>query len=175
METMQNLFQAALTQKIGWTLVHFVWQACAIGLLLAVLLKLLRNSSAHLRYLIACGGLALMVCAPVITLQTIHMPQNLTNSAVQPPADITETGFVTPVIADMPDIEIPQVSIPPAATPALPWQDRFTHVLEAALPYIVAGWLAGGLGLRLWYLGGWTQLQKFRRRMIHPVTPDLKS
>ncbi len=175
METMQNLFQAAITQKIGWTLVHFVWQACAIGLLLAVLLKLLHKSSAHLRYLIACGGLALMVCAPVITLQMIPMPQNHTAPAVQPPADITDSGFVTPVIADMPDIEVPPLPIPPAATPTLPWQDRFTHTLEAALPYIVAGWLAGVLGLSLWYLGGWTQLQKFRRRMIQPVSPDLKA
>lgn len=172
---MQNIFQAALTQKIGWTLVHFVWQAFAIGLLLAVLLKLLRNSSAHLRYLIACGGLALMVCAPVITLQMIPTPPNHTAPAVQPPADITETGFVTPVITDMPDIEIPPVSIAPAAAPALPWQDRFTHTLGAALPYIVAGWLAGVLGLSLWYLGGWTQLQKFRRRMIQPVSPELKA
>ncbi len=174
METMQNIFQAAITQKIGWTLVHFVWQAFAIALLLAVLLKLLRNSSAHLRYLIACGGLALMVCAPVITLQMIPTPENHPTPAVQPPADLSDTDAATPVITDMPDIEIPPVSIAPAAS-ALPWQDRFTHTLGAALPYIVAGWLAGVLGLSLWYLGGWTQLQKFRRRMIQPVSPELKA
>jgi hypothetical protein len=127
METMQNIFQAALTQKIGWTLVHFVWQAFAIALLLAILLKLLRKSSVHLRYLIACGGLALMVCAPVITLQMIDMPPNHSAPAAQPPADISDTGTVTPVITDMPDIDMPPVSIPPAATPTLPWQDRFTH------------------------------------------------
>ena len=41
METMQNIFQAEIIQTLGWTLLHFVWQGVAIGIALAIVLRLL--------------------------------------------------------------------------------------------------------------------------------------
>jgi beta-lactamase regulating signal transducer with metallopeptidase domain len=48
-------------------------------------------------------------------------------------------------------------------------------MVESSLPWIVLGWLVGVFGLSLWYLGGWTQLQRLRRRMVSEVSPDLKA
>ena len=51
----------------GWTLVHFVWQGAGIALLAALGLQLLRSRRPQLRYLTACGALAAMLAAPVVT------------------------------------------------------------------------------------------------------------
>ncbi|MGH9238000.1 MAG: TIGR03435 family protein [Vicinamibacterales bacterium] len=51
----------------GWTLVHFVWQGAGIALLAALGLRLLRSRRPQLRYLTACGALAAMLAAPVVT------------------------------------------------------------------------------------------------------------
>src|SRR5205085_2889031 len=49
------------------TLIHFVWQACAIALPVGLLLRLTARGSANTRYLIACAGLSAMVAAPLVT------------------------------------------------------------------------------------------------------------
>ena len=74
METLQNIFQAEITQKLGWTLVHFVWQGSAVALILAIVLRLLQKSSANLRYIIACIALALIVLMPAITINMVDVP-----------------------------------------------------------------------------------------------------
>ena len=61
MEILHDIFQAAIVQRIGWTLVHFVWQAAAIAIALAIMLKLLRKSSANLRYAAGCMAMLLIV------------------------------------------------------------------------------------------------------------------
>jgi uncharacterized protein (TIGR03435 family) len=51
----------------GWTLVHFVWQGAGIALLAALGLRLLRSRRPQVRYLTACGALAAMLAAPIVT------------------------------------------------------------------------------------------------------------
>jgi uncharacterized protein (TIGR03435 family) len=63
------------TYVTGWTLVHFVWQGAVIGLLAAVLLRVLRGSPATVRYAIACVALGAMLLAPVIT--AVSLSQHL--------------------------------------------------------------------------------------------------
>jgi len=46
---------SSLTEVIGWTLIHFVWQGSAIALVLAAALRILRTRSANARYLAACA------------------------------------------------------------------------------------------------------------------------
>src|SRR4051794_7127513 len=51
----------------GWTLIHFVWQGAAIGLVTAALLRATVRRSPNVRYVIACAGLALLIAAPAAT------------------------------------------------------------------------------------------------------------
>ena len=67
----ENILSQEIVQRLGWTLLHFVWQAAAVALLLAILLRVLRKTSANLRYIIACLALALVVLLPVITIQLV--------------------------------------------------------------------------------------------------------
>src|SRR4051812_22227514 len=57
----------AWTDLIGWTLLHFVWEGTLITLSTAVILILLRNGSAQVRYVVACAGLLASLMAVVTT------------------------------------------------------------------------------------------------------------
>ena len=55
-------------QRLGWTLIHFLWQGAAITALYAVIRTLTRRSlSAQSRYALACLALAVMLAAPPVT------------------------------------------------------------------------------------------------------------
>ncbi len=74
MNAIENLLTLQLVQKFGWALLHFFWQAAAVALLLAVLLRILRRFSANLRYVTACLALGSIVLLPVVTMQVINVP-----------------------------------------------------------------------------------------------------
>lgn len=50
-----TLLQHPLAQALGWTLLHFLWQGAALGLLAWLALLLLRGASARARYDLACA------------------------------------------------------------------------------------------------------------------------
>ena len=54
--------------RLGWALVHSVWQVALLALLMAAILAALRGRSADLRYACACTGLVAMLLLPVVTL-----------------------------------------------------------------------------------------------------------
>lgn len=182
MELLENILSQEMVQRLGWMLVHFVWQASMVALLLAILLKLLRRSSANLRYIVACLALAMVVLLPVITMNLIPVAESYSaaEAAVVPapepvaiipiPAEIElPANIETPAI----ETELPVQDI--AASPVIPLRQRITEVFEPTLPYVVIAWLVGVFGLSLWYLGGWTQLQRLKQRMVKPVDESLSS
>ena len=63
-------------ERLGWTLVHFVWQGMIVWACLSIVLWWMRRSSAHARYLVACAGFGLMVGLPILTFAVIHVDRN---------------------------------------------------------------------------------------------------
>ncbi|HMP79873.1 MAG TPA: hypothetical protein PKD54_10505, partial [Pirellulaceae bacterium] len=63
----QTLVEHPLVELLGWTLLHSIWQAAAIALPLAVMLRVLRHKTASLRYGIACVGMFPMALLPAVT------------------------------------------------------------------------------------------------------------
>src|SRR5581483_267881 len=57
-----------LAQALTAALIHFVWQAAAVGFLAWIALSILRESSAAARYLAACSALALLLALPLATV-----------------------------------------------------------------------------------------------------------
>ena len=55
-------------EAMGWTLLHFVWQAALIGIIAWVALRSCNRKNSSLRYGIASVGMAGMALAPVITM-----------------------------------------------------------------------------------------------------------
>lgn len=61
-----------LVQRLGWTLLHFLWQGTAIVALYAMLRRVLAGSlSAPGRYTLACAALMAMAIAPPLTFLLI--------------------------------------------------------------------------------------------------------
>ncbi|MDO8886174.1 M56 family metallopeptidase, partial [Candidatus Oleimmundimicrobium sp.] len=176
MGALQNILHAEIIEKLGWTLLHFVWQAAAIGLLLAIVLRLMRKFTANLRYMAACVAMAALVVLPAITIQMVEVdaPIEITPPANRHTVDLPQSAIETAAIRQIAGIELPQTQAA-AAIDEAPLTDRFIDAIEPALPFAVIVWLAGVFGLSIWHLGGWAQLQKLRRQMVRQVEPSLKA
>jgi beta-lactamase regulating signal transducer with metallopeptidase domain len=148
-----TLLQHPLAQTLGWTLLHFLWQGAALGLLAWTALLLLRGASAKARYGLACACLLLMVAAPVATFLLL-----------QPQALIPVSG--------------PGSSLTPSLEPAtvaaliLPMTQRLKVTLDPALPWLLGGWALGVLLLSARFLGSWVRVQRLRRRSAEPVPAE---
>ena len=60
-----------LVERLGWALVHFLWQGALIaGLYLIARTLLVRPERAALRYTLSCAALGAMIAAPAVTLLT---------------------------------------------------------------------------------------------------------
>ncbi len=58
--------------RLGWTLLHFLWQGTAIAVLYAIVRFLFaRSLTAHGRYALGCSALMAMTAAPLLTFVTI--------------------------------------------------------------------------------------------------------
>jgi beta-lactamase regulating signal transducer with metallopeptidase domain len=62
----------AIGQALSVALIHFVWQGLAVAAALWIVLVLLRNASAHSRYVASCAALAALAAAPAITAWTVY-------------------------------------------------------------------------------------------------------
>ena len=60
-----------ILETAGWTLIHFLWQGCALAGVAALLLRLAERRSANARYVIACAALVVMVAAPAVTARLL--------------------------------------------------------------------------------------------------------
>jgi uncharacterized protein (TIGR03435 family) len=130
------------TYVAGWVLVHFVWQGVAIAIAAACALRLCRNQSASARYAIACGAMAAMLLAAVIT-----------GALVDAPAVSAETAGVASrtTAKSTIDVLLPiQIQEAPSAA-ALSNAQR----VEALLPWIVPAWLVGVMLLLARAAAGW--------------------
>ena len=77
MHTMAHAIQMLSSQpwveRLGWTLIDFLWQGVAIAALHgAARLRLARTSSPNTRYILACVALAAMVAAPLVTCSVMR-------------------------------------------------------------------------------------------------------
>jgi len=173
---LENILSQEIVQKLGWTLLHFIWQAAAVALLLAILLAVLRKSSANLRYIIACAALGLIVLLPIVTMQLVPVSVPQTTASIEPPpapvivpVQPTEETPLAKVVEYEEPTQLESVNSAPLAS----WKQRAVERLELTLPYIVSAWLLGVFGLSLWHLGGWAQLQRLRKKMIRQVDDSL--
>jgi beta-lactamase regulating signal transducer with metallopeptidase domain len=167
MDILKNILSQEIIQNLGWTLVHFVWQAAAIALLLAIVLRLLHKSSANLRYIIACMALALIVLMPIVTIRMVDVSVETIEPVKLVSVDLPKAEFDAPALVQMPQLQSPPTQA--AVTPSVSLKDRFIETVEPSLPFIVVGWLVGVFGLSIWHLGGWAQLQRLRRKMVKQV------
>lgn len=71
--TLLTLPIETLSQQLILTFMHFLWQGCAVGILLMMLIPLTRRLTANGRYLVHVGALLLMLMSFFFTLLTVKV------------------------------------------------------------------------------------------------------
>jgi WD40 repeat protein/beta-lactamase regulating signal transducer with metallopeptidase domain/uncharacterized GH25 family protein/glutathione peroxidase-family protein len=178
------------TDRVGWVLVHSLWQFALAALLAIVLQRALRRRSATTRYAALLGVMAVMVAAPAATwfspwstdspavtaqLTPIEKPQEappLQQTALPEHAEAPVEMATLPV---QPAVELapqPQPEPPRPESSAIDltafWSTVKSHV-QPWLPEIVLAWLVGVLLAALRPLLSWYTVRRLRTVGVSPV------
>ncbi|MCL2640960.1 MAG: hypothetical protein FWD53_08965, partial [Phycisphaerales bacterium] len=157
-EQVLRLLSGDLGYRIGWALVHFVWQGAAVAAGLGIALHVLR--SARLRYAAACVAMVALLALPVITAAMISVQANDTqlravNTHVAPlPAGVERTSAISAP---------PTESLVPTVSQVSESSGQWRKRIDACLPWGVLAWLSGVLALSVWHVSGWVFLRRVRR------------
>ena len=184
------------TDRIGWVLVHSLWQFALAALLAVVLQRALRRRSATTRYAALLGVMAVMVAAPAATwfspwstdspavtvpLTPIEKPQEA------PPLQQTALPEHAAAPVELPALPVqPVVDLAPQPQPEPPRPESSTIDLAAFwstvksrvqpwLPEIVLAWLVGVLLAALRPLLSWYTVRRLRTVGVSPVADAVQN
>ncbi len=150
MHIIHHYISEALIYALGWTVVHTLWQAAGIALLLAGLLPLLQKKSAIIRYWLAYAALVLVFGLAVATFLDLYA---------------SARAFSV--------VEITRLTIPDAPHAAIadspPLLQRWQQYFDKHLPMLVSLWLLGVAFFVLRLLGGLVYLKRLKTVHTYPV------
>lgn len=188
MNTLELLIPETLVLRLGWTLLHFLWQGAVAAALLALLLPMLRSASG--RYVAAGLALLAMAAAPAITFCLI-MPAPVSRTMSPPAAVVQSSSEIVaadsarrPGAADSPATGVAarpvvrdrgQSVASPSTLAHRPLSVRLSSLADRLRPHIawiVGFWLAGVALLSLRLLAGWWRIRQWTRRSADAVAGD---
>ena len=134
-------------ERLGWTLLHFLWQGVLIAKLFAAARAFGGQAlSPQARYRMACASLVAMALAPMATYWLIGMgsgflPANASAWSARPFAAAYSSA---------------------AHTAAGEWWVSLPAASRRILPWIVTAWLCGALAFSVRLAGGWALAARMR-------------
>ncbi|TWU07801.1 M56 family metallopeptidase [Stieleria varia] len=186
-----------LAQRVGWTLVHSVWQFAIIAAFLAVTLGLVRRRSSHVRYALMLIAMMAMVVVPAMTLFVVGTGATVSAEFVANNAIERELEDVYPAspagrdpsainLTDSRDGQhkvIPTSQIELAVVPMPATGANAHRLITTALPNfiqewmnaIVAVWLIGIAVLSIRLLVGWRAIRTLRVSGRLPVAEPIET
>jgi beta-lactamase regulating signal transducer with metallopeptidase domain len=173
MNALTALLSHGVAERIGWTLLHSLWEATLIAAALAIVLKLLVRSSAQLRYAAACAAMVAIALLPAATGGLLSLPNR---NAAPATASISQPQPTpTPAKAEFSGAAAPTVPAGELSEPIRErsWRDVLLDRLESIRPYAVCAWLIGVLLLSVRHLLAWTRVQQLRRRQVRAADVTL--
>ena len=190
-----------LIERLGWVLVHSLWQFVVIAILAAVGTHMLRRSSATLRYAFLVTSMGLIVAAPIVTgvvlpasvdIRTENPELFAPANEAEPLSAATDTAGLS-TFSEMPRGDAPGersgVS-PPVPIPntsasgssgdneyrradTQPLANEVADLLRPFLGWIVSFWGIGVLICSLRPLLGWRTLRRLRRIGISAPSDEI--
>jgi bla regulator protein blaR1 len=152
MKTLNQLFPQDLTQAIGYTILHSLWQGVLIAVTLTVLFFFLHRQTAILRYRVALGALSLQLLFAGLTFAYYYQAANLAGQSLDN-AQIKASFLFQPI----------------NETAAFFSWTNISLFFQAQLPLIVTVWLLGLAIMLLRFLGGLAYLQRLRTYKNTPL------
>jgi beta-lactamase regulating signal transducer with metallopeptidase domain len=177
---------ATVVERLGWVLLHSLWQLALVAILAGVCVRVLRRHSAALRYVVLVSAMAVSVAIPVATglCQREGAPYRLASQQVLALEQDkgAEAGSRTdpsalpgnPIFASEAPVEGPRPSsagadgvMPEVPQPAPSdvqltpsWLEQAKSAMRPWLAWIVAGWSFGVMLCSLRPLLGWYTLRR---------------
>jgi beta-lactamase regulating signal transducer with metallopeptidase domain len=159
----QEVFENPAILRIGWALLHFLWQGTMIGLALKGALMLLEQRSSKLRYALALACLFLMAVLPVFLL---CKPQSR-NSDFPAVYETVQLGTV-------PESDSTAAPVPIERRPD--FRANVFAFVDPLIPWIAVSWLLGTALLLLKTIGGVIQVGVLKKKAAaHCGTIEIKS
>ena len=200
--SLNRLLDAPAAGRLGWVLLHFLWQGCLVAALVACLLVILRRRRPVCRYAVACCALLLLVICPLVmyvflldasgeraepltALDVRHVAQERLadgererSPTTVAPGDATGEKSVLDAVANgtAPVASVREKNgVAPGSSPdPAAITDRFRALLQPVLPWIVVVWFLGVAVLSLRLLGGWLYVQRLTYRSVKPAGRHLR-
>jgi len=155
-------------EVLGWTLIHFCWQATMIALLYRVADLALPRGRNNIRYVVSLAALFSMLAASLVTLGYEGMrggPVKTTWRDSSPVTGIGETFAVLPVSDD----RAAPLTEPASVLAGL------ENGIQPLMPWLVAIWLLGVFCLSARTVGGWWMIQRIRRASMVQVPANVRN
>jgi beta-lactamase regulating signal transducer with metallopeptidase domain/uncharacterized protein involved in exopolysaccharide biosynthesis len=157
-------FHHPLTERIGWILLHSVWQGGLIGAGYGLLRFALRKQSAQARYLVGCGCLILLAGAPFMTLLVSPLPLHEGtigfSASGDSAASITMQETTEPTVVSDQNWTLGVIQ-------------STAIFLSHLAPWLTAAWLCGVFVSSCKLLRGFCWVNAIRRKEVEPVSLDL--
>jgi uncharacterized protein (TIGR03435 family) len=148
-------------ERLGWTLVHFLWQGVSIAVLYAIAREWLsRSESAQLRYILACATLLAMLAAPIATFIAARL------STAAPAPTLSAAIPLAPPLAGPGGNSAPFHSLP--STASRPWRNDL-------MPWVVVTWVGGAIVLCMRFIGGWVFATRLRSAQVRAAPREWKA
>lgn len=187
-----------VVERLGWVLVHSLWQFAAIALVGFLLDRVLRRRSSSIRYVALLCGLTLMVAAPVVTwivvpdpLDTIPSADSLIVNVDRPtmidqrlssdaPGGLEALPALTPPVGNSaPErppaaFEMTAVIVADTAAEPEPFVDRLARLVAPWLGVIVGAWCCGVVLFFVRPVWSWLNVQRLKTVGVSPVADSVQ-
>ena len=204
--TWQRPFSADLEsaiERLGWVLVHSLWQFFIVVLITFFVLRVMQRNSARARYGFLVGVTGFMVLIPIATWMVMPRHIRIDSSDQQAsvtqfetnaeptielnfPVGIRDSDFGNDRVTQLPDSNL-AVSIP-GIEPSLPlsrqnaassteptWTENVQSAVQPWLIWIVAGWVIGVVLCSLRPILGWRTLRRLHCDGVSTVSEDVQA
>ncbi|MBI1313696.1 TIGR03067 domain-containing protein [bacterium] len=191
-----------LVERLGWVLLHSLWQFALVALLAGAAVRALRRNSASMRHGVLVVAVAVLTSVPLATwmLLPAESPPDTfpTAEAVVPVPDAIPVVHAEFTVAPLPRdrVLLDEATQPPLMQPPTPanalqeslpdalsstatarhrplWLEQVTVALQPWLVWIVAAWSCGAVLCSLRPLLGWHTLRRMRCVGLSPVSNDV--
>ena len=157
-------------ESLGWTLIHFCWQAAAIAITYKIadlaITRGARRVTSQTRYLLALAAMLCMFAAAAGTL--LYEELRIQHAATAQYATDSVANTITLPASDT------STTASPAKQPSL--REAIAATLprpEAFLPWLDALWMLGVFVLSARTVGGWIIVQRLRSTATQQIPPAL--
>jgi len=165
-----EFFSQPIWHRLGLTLVHFLWQGLAVGVLACVAVALLKLKRGNRRYGTYLLAFAVMAICPPITFAILGAPAAPAAMVPAPMPTIESFEPVDPLASPEPS----QRPVEQTATIGTKHHTSVRENLDAALPWALLGWMAGVVILSVRLLLGFIGVRRWRRN-LEPVPEQIDS